>query len=186
MGVLVAIHYAVDYQQLKKSYCTILLHNTFFWVDICTHRKPYHVENVPCQTYFDRHIWSLLFLCIFVIFLCFFYGTQVLNVNSGCLSYISNINLSPAKKNLLIIAFIFSYSQDRVSPNNGTLLIGILIPNQLNNTLASRSLINFDFLLVHTVHFDQSIILPLLVFETLSFFFFVFVLNFRQYVNIAL
>ena len=40
-----------------------------------------------------------------------------------------------------------------------SLKIGILIPvNLLNNLLASCPLINFDFLLSHTGHFDKSII----------------------------
>ena len=33
----------------------------------------------------------------------------------------------------------------------------------LNNQLASCSLKDFDFLLLHTAHFDKSIILPCLV-----------------------
>ena len=40
-------------------------------------------------------------------------------------------------------------------------------PNKLLNTpLASCSLRNFNFLLLHTAHFDKRIILPFLVFTT--------------------
>ena len=40
------------------------------------------------------------------------------------------------------------------------------MPKLLNNPFACCSLINFDFLLSHTAHFDKIIVLPLLVFET--------------------
>ena len=51
------------------------------------------------------------------------------------------------------------------------LLIGVFIPKLLNNPLASCSLINFDFLLSHTAHFDKSIIHPFLpFFPTFGFF----------------
>ena len=49
------------------------------------------------------------------------------------------------------------------------LLNGNLRPKLLNNPLPSCSLINLDFLLPHIVHFNNSIVLPLLVFETLGF-----------------
>ena len=39
------------------------------------------------------------------------------------------------------------------------LLKEVFIPKLINNPLASCSLINFDFLLSHTAHFDKSIIL---------------------------
>ena len=39
---------------------------------------------------------------------------------------------------------------------------GVLIPKLLNNPLASCSLINFDFLLSHTAHFDKSIFFVLI------------------------
>ena len=62
-----------------------------------------------------------------------------------------------------------------------SLRIGIFIPvNLLNNPLASCSLIKFDFLLLHTAHFDTSIILPFLVFKTFGFLLSVFFLHFKQ------
>ena len=51
---------------------------------------------------------------------------------------------------------------------------GVLKPKPLNNPLAFSFLINPDFLLLHIAHFDNSIALPLLVFKTLEFMFFVF------------
>ena len=62
----------------------------------------------------------------------------------------------------------------------------ILIPKLLNNPLASCSLSNFDFLLLHTKHFDKSIILHFLVLATLGFLLSVFFLYFRQQGNIVL
>ena len=56
-----------------------------------------------------------------------------------------------------------------MSPNNGIFLKGIVIPVWLNNQLASCSLIYLYLLLLHTAHFDKTIILPLLVFETFGF-----------------
>ena len=51
------------------------------------------------------------------------------------------------------------------------MLNGVLIPKLLTNPFASCSLIHLDFLLSHKVYFDYSIVLPLLVFETLGFMF---------------
>ena len=67
-----------------------------------------------------------------------------------------------------------------MSPNIGNLLKGVLIPNLLNNTFASCFLINLDFLLPHIAHFDNIIILPLLVLETCGFIFSVCFLHFQQ------
>ena len=58
-------------------------------------------------------------------------------------------------------------------------LKGVLIPRLLNTPFASCFLINFDFLPPHIAHFDNIIVLPLLVAEILGsllsvFFFFAF------------
>ena len=58
-----------------------------------------------------------------------------------------------------------------MSPNIGNLLNGVLIPNLFNNPFASWFLINLDFLLPHIAHFDNIIILPLLVLEMCGFIF---------------
>ena len=71
-----------------------------------------------------------------------------------------------------------------MSPNIGSLLNGVLIPNLFNNLFASWLLINIDFLLLHIAHFDNVIILPLLVLETYGFVFFVCFLHFKQYDSI--
>ena len=65
-----------------------------------------------------------------------------------------------------------------MSPNIGNLLKGVLIPNLLNNPFASCLLINLDFLLPHIAHFDNIIILPLLVLETCG-------LHFKHYDSIS-
>ena len=52
---------------------------------------------------------------------------------------------------------------------------GTIPPNKLlNNTLASCSLRNFDFLILHTEDFNKSIILPFFVFKTSGFLLCVF------------
>ena len=48
-------------------------------------------------------------------------------------------------------------------------------PKLLNIPLASCFLINLDFLLPHIAHFDNIIVLPLLIFETTGLTFSVFV-----------
>ena len=58
-----------------------------------------------------------------------------------------------------------SIIQNKTSLNIGILLKGVLIPKLLDNPFASCSLINFDFLLPHTSHFNNMIVLPLLVAE---------------------
>ena len=54
-----------------------------------------------------------------------------------------------------------------MSPSNGTLLNGVLRPKLLNFPFASCVLINLHSLPPHIVHFDNNIVLPLLVFQTL-------------------
>ena len=44
-----------------------------------------------------------------------------------------------------------------------------LIPKLINIPFPSYYLISFDFLPPHIAHFDNSIVLPYLVFETLRF-----------------
>ena len=61
----------------------------------------------------------------------------------------------------------------------GILLNGVLIPNLLNNPLASCYLINLDFLLPHIAHFDNIMNLPLLVLESCGSIFFVCFLRFK-------
>ena len=70
-----------------------------------------------------------------------------------------------------------------MSPNNGILLNGVLRPKLLNNIFASCSFINLHFLLLHTAHFDDNIVLPVLVFNTLEFTLSVSFLHFKQYVD---
>ena len=53
-------------------------------------------------------------------------------------------------------------------------------PKLLNISLASCSLRNFDFLLLHTAHFGKRIILPFLVLTTLGSLCSVFVLHLKQ------
>ena len=51
-----------------------------------------------------------------------------------------------------------------------SLRIGTFIPVKLlNNHLAFCPLINFNFLQLHTAHFDKSIIRPFLVYATFGF-----------------
>ena len=61
-----------------------------------------------------------------------------------------------------------------MSPINGVLHNDVLIPRLLNNPFASCFLINHDFLLPHTAHFDDNINLSLLVFIIFKSIFFVF------------
>ena len=61
-----------------------------------------------------------------------------------------------------------------ISPVNGILLNGVLRPKLLNNPFASCLLINLDFLLTHIAHFDNSVVLLLLVFKTIGFMLSVF------------
>ena len=44
-----------------------------------------------------------------------------------------------------------------MSPNNGILFDGVLRPKLLNNPFVSCYFINFDFLLKHTRHFNNTI-----------------------------
>ena len=57
------------------------------------------------------------------------------------------------------------------------------MPKLLDNMLAFYSFINLDFLLQNVAHFDDSIVLPLLVFSAFGSTFFVLFLYFKQYDN---
>ena len=70
--------------------------------------------------------------------------------------------------------------------NNFTLVNDVLLPKLLNDPLSFCSLINLDFLLNHAAQFDNDHALPLLVFKTLGFIFFVLFLCFKQYDSIVL
>ena len=63
--------------------------------------------------------------------------------------------------------------------NNGVLLNGVLIHKLINNPFASCSLINLDFLLPQTTHFDDKANLPFLVFIVFAslFLYFFYTLN---------
>ena len=78
------------------------------------------------------------------------------------------MSLSTANKNLLTISFIFYTTQNKISPNIGTLFNGALRSKLLNSPFASWSLINLDFFLSYIAHFDNIIALPLLVPEILD------------------
>ena len=58
------------------------------------------------------------------------------------------------------------------------------MPKLLNNPLASCSFINLDFVLPHTAHFDDIIVLPFLVFNTFRSIFSVLFLHFKQYYSL--
>ena len=70
-----------------------------------------------------------------------------------------------------------------MSPNNGILLNGVLRLKLLNNPFASCSFINPDFLLPHTAHFDDNIVVSFLVFNTFKSTFSVFLSHFKQYAS---
>ena len=75
---------------------------------------------------------------------------------------------------------------DKMLANNRILIDGVLVPKLLNNPLAFGSLININFLLPHTAHFNNNIVLPLVVLETLGFRLYVYFLHFKQYGSIVL
>ena len=67
-----------------------------------------------------------------------------------------------------------------ISPNNEILLNGVLRPKLLNIPIAYCFLINLDFLLPHIAHFDNIIMLSLLVFKTFGFVFSASFLHLKQ------
>ena len=73
-----------------------------------------------------------------------------------------------------------------MSPSNGILFNGVLIPKLLNNPFACCSLINYDFLLPHIAHFDKIIVLPLVVFETFGFMLSVFFYTLNNMITLLL
>ena len=68
-----------------------------------------------------------------------------------------------------------------MSPSNGILLDGVLRTKLLNIPFPSCSFTNPDFLLPHTAHFDNNVVLTFFVFNTFGSTFSVFFLHFKQY-----
>ena len=66
---------------------------------------------------------------------------------------------------------------NKIQPINGILLNGVLIPNFLNNLLASWFLKNLDFCLPQVAQLDTRVNLICLVLLTLKFSFVVFFLQ---------
>ena len=98
--------------------------------------------------------------------------------------HFKQINLSLTSKKLIRVSFVFMRIQNKIAPNIGTLLNGVLIPILVNNLFASWFLTNLDFLLQHFAHFNNIIALPLLVLETAASMFSVFFMHFKQYDSI--
>ena len=69
---------------------------------------------------------------------------------------------------------IIQNNQNKIFPNNKIWLNGVFITKLVNNSLAFFSLMNLDFLMRHIAHFDNSVVLSLLLFERLGFMFSVF------------
>ena len=67
-----------------------------------------------------------------------------------------------------------------MSPNNGTLLDGVLMAKLMNIFVASWFLTSLDFLLPYFAHFDNKIVLLLIVFGSLGFMFSVSFLHFKR------
>ena len=87
---------------------------------------------------------------------------------------------------ILVCFFVRDISKEylkkiKILPNNG-----VLIPNCLNSPLTSCSPVNLEFLLLHTAHFDKSIVLRFLAFMTLCFLLSVSFLHFKYYDEIML
>ena len=61
-----------------------------------------------------------------------------------------------------------------------------ILVNLLINPLASCSLINFDFLLSHTAHFDKNIIFVFLVFRTFGYLLSVFFYTSNNEITLSL
>ena len=78
------------------------------------------------------------------------------------------MNFSLVNKTLLVILFIL-YLQNKREPTKRTLLKVVFNPKLLNNPLVSRSLINLDFLVMHTAYFDKIISFPLFAFAIVRF-----------------
>ena len=135
-------------------YQIILCQKQFFLVNLSNLHMLYHAENRHLLVHFYRFIWSILGFfsnfCILVIFFLCVNNPQALSVNAGCLKCISNMNLSLANKNLLIILFTL-YTKNKLSPNNDIFLKVALIPNWLNSPQASRSWWIWTFY-YHTLH----------------------------------
>ena len=76
--------------------------------------------------------------------------------------------------------------ENKISPNNVVSLKWVLIPNCLNNPLACCSLMNLDFLLLHTNQYDSTITFLFLVFCSSWFLLSVLLFPVKQYDSIFL
>ena len=112
-------------------------------------------------------------LIFFILSLASVNEPQTLYVNPGCFKCFFGTDLSPANKNLFTISLIL-YSQSKRGPLKGILLKDVFTPKLLTNSPASCSLINFNFLPLHTRHFAKIVIRSFLVLTTFGFLLSVF------------
>ena len=95
-------------------------------------------------------------------------GPQAIDVNPECPKCILAINVSPPNKKLVIASFSF-YLEHKIGEGIGSSSKPVVIPKLLNNSQASCSLINIDFLVLNTAHFDKSTGFPFFGFANLNF-----------------
>ena len=126
------------------------------------------------KTYYEFSV-SLIFCILCLVFVN---GPQALHANQGCLKCIwgdfKNIYLLLIKTSLLFHSFYILHKLVNTWKKRGTtkvvLLKGVYISSLFNNLLVSFSLINFNFLLSHTSHFDKKIILSIFTLCILLYF----------------
>ena len=92
------------------------------------------------------------------------------------------MTLCPPNNNLLTISFTL-YIQNKISPNRVLLLKRVCSPKLLNDPLTSSSLINLDFLQLHTPLFDKTVTFYLFVFQTFTFLLTALFRHIKQYNN---
>ena len=89
---------------------------------------------------------------------------KIISKNKVCISSLykffsllfvfSTLTTSTISKSWLFLTSFILYTQNKMLPNNGTLLNGFLRPKLLNKPSASCSFMNIYFLIPHTDHFN--------------------------------
>lgn len=156
--------------------CCTCYHQT-----LCPNR---YIEAIS-SSFWKISLESHVFFNFWTLYLFLGNGLQALYVNSSPLKYMSDMNVSSSNKSLFIVLFIiFILHAYKIVPIRGIFLKGKLGPS--NKPLAPCSLLNFDFLLLQTAQFYDTIIPQFFCFYNFWVFIVSIFLHFKQQDNTVL
>ena len=149
--------------------------NNFFTIEIINNVCSLFLTSLVTKLYCDQFWIYFLCFCIlkFLQIANFKFMIFIINVfpivNISIIFNNNRFHLNCSMTGIVVFIIISSNLSINTFFSYGTLLNVFLIPKLLNIPFASYFLINRYFLAAHIENFDNNIVLPLLVFESLGF-----------------